>query len=62
MIGLNLLCQVLYFPNVQQLAGMGGHVTNFWLMKSIGGLLEDKAFSKAFYFPLKRTELIEDKS
>lgn len=34
------------------LAGMGGHVTNFCLMKSTGGLLEDKAFGKAFYFQL----------
>lgn len=44
------------------LAGMGGHVTNFWLMKSTGGLLEDKASGKAFYFQLKRTGALKDKS
>lgn len=44
------------------LSGMGCHVTKFWLMKSTAGLLEDKASGKAFYFQLKRTEALKDKS
>lgn len=44
------------------LSGMSGYVIKFWLMKSTVGLLEDKASGKAFYFQLKRTEALKDKS